>query len=184
MLKAFLLKGILPILLVLSLPPSFSFLCHPPTPTPISLSSTSTITINPEKQNYRIKKNYTPHDGHFRITSLGRKGKTDAALQLYHHLFFSGQGNRLRLVNAVVDACSRATPPRLDTAFRLFNESRAWITPNVYTYGALTSCCARARDADSALMLLEECEPNAVVYGAVLNALGSCGRMDESCGFC
>jgi len=127
------------------------------------------------------------------IVRLGRSGKTDDALDLYrrtmrecrHDSTVAGR-NKLKLMNLAIDACARARPTRLSTAFDIFFdevssddgvEKRATnLRPNVFTFGALMSACARARDAEKAIKLLDVMQskygvkPNAVVFGAAISA--------------
>lgn len=133
------------------------------------------------------------------IVRLGRAGKTDAALSLYEAVWdgslpkkgdSSAGGKNLiapttRLMNAAIDACARAWPPRVEDAFDILEKAMgggkagdgaARVNPNVYTAGSLMSCCARARDADRALSLLRKMQekygirPNAVVYSTAISA--------------
>ena len=122
------------------------------------------------------------------IVSLGRKGKTDEALFLYYELYDTSVQHEIkkkeihsttRLMNAAIDACARAHPPRMEEAFDIFDYAvnvDKRLSPNVFTFGALMSACARARDADRAVQLLEEMEtkynilPNRVVYSTAISA--------------
>eukprot|EP00978_Attheya_sp_CCMP212_P023673 scaffold72985_cov52-Attheya_sp.AAC.4 len=108
-------------------------------------------------------------------------------------------------MNVAIDACARARPTRLKQAFALFHhglgispvptaaaaaaaaslpvpkKSQPTLSPNVFTFGALMSACARGRDPDRAMTLLRSMkeehgiEPNAVVYSTAISA---CERSD------
>ena len=98
-----------------------------------------------------------------------------------------------RLMNSAIDACARATKPKVHqhTAFTIFthaisstNEdgSKKWagaLSPNVFTFGALLACCARNGNTDQSLELLHELEEgnkypdvvlNGVIYSTVISA--------------
>lgn len=104
------------------------------------------------------------------IVKLGRLGQTDAALQLFRSL----ERPTLRQINAVLDACGRANPPRLQTCYDIFRSCCP--KPNVYTFGALLAACARAGDADQAINTLRTMQQthgvtaNAVVYHSAISA--------------
>lgn len=91
------------------------------------------------------------------------------------HLQLPPLSTRVRWWNAALDACARARPTRCDDALALFQrglqlklpmlsyadgegESLPLLQPNVFTFGILTSACARARRADLALDLLRHME--------------------------
>jgi len=107
-----------------------------------------------------------------RIVKLGRRGRTDEALDLYKALQARPVQLNIRHVNAAIDACSRSRPVRWDKALSILNESS--ISPNVYTLGALLNACARNHDAKAALHWLHALEPtvkpNAVCYQAAMTA--------------
>lgn len=129
------------------------------------------------------------------IVRLGRQGQTDAALKLFETL----DHPTVRQVNAVLDACGRARPPRLATALDIFErycgakpspsnnipkKHTNLLQPNVYTFGSLLSVCARAGDVSRALHFLEvlleghdypTLRPNAVLFNTVAAA---CARAD------
>ena len=104
---------------------------------------------------------------------LGRKGRIDQALEIYQSL----PTPTIRQMNAMIDACSRSQPVRLELAFDLLQQ--APVPPNVYTFGSLMSVCARAGSVTRARRVLQTMEgeygvtPNAVVYNAAVSA---CGR--------
>jgi len=131
---------------------------------------------------------------------LGRQGQTDAALQLFDAL----EHPTVRQVNAILDACGRARPPRLQIALDIFERHcggkpsssnniqkekqnqrhHNCVQPNVYTFGSLLSVCARAGDVSRALHFLEvliqghdypTLRPNAVLFNTVAAA---CARAD------
>ena len=107
-----------------------------------------------------------------RIVQLGRKRKTDEALQLYQSL----DHPTVRQTNAALDACARARPVRLKEALMMVDNMPT--DPNVYTLGTLMNACAQAGDADRARQLLDEyahLKPNAVVYNAAVSA---CAKAD------
>lgn len=107
-----------------------------------------------------------------KIVELGRKGLTDEALAVYS----SVEKPTVRLMNSAIDACARARPTRLDRAFQILEESNN-LVPNVFTFGALMSACARARRGDKARALLKSMQekyrvtPNAVVYSSAIAAV-------------
>jgi len=109
------------------------------------------------------------------IVKLGRKGRINQALEVYEAI----PNPVVRQVNAIIDACSRSRPIRLDLAFEILENSP--VAPNVYTFGALMSVCARAPSVDHAVRLLKSMEeqygvaPNSVVYNTAVSA---CGRAD------
>jgi pentatricopeptide repeat protein len=90
------------------------------------------------------------------IVKLGRSGKTHQALDLY----FSIAQPTVRLMNSAIDACSRARPTRLAQAFDILDEGirTKQLQPNVFTFGAIMSACARDRNADRALQVLHSME--------------------------
>jgi pentatricopeptide repeat domain-containing protein 1 len=121
------------------------------------------------------KTSQSPAETERLIVSLGRSGRTDQALQLYQSL----DKPTIRQLNACIDACARARPVRLDQAFQLLQQTqteKSSLIPNVYTFGALMSACARAGQVDAALKLLHQMTdtygvtPNAVVYNAAISA--------------
>lgn len=104
-----------------------------------------------------------------------------------------------RLMNSAIDACARATRPKIyqHTAFDIFHHatssknidgSKKWagaLSPNVFTFGALLACCARNGDIDQSLELLHDLERgdvypdvvlNGVIYSTVISA---CERAKE-----
>lgn len=115
-----------------------------------------------------------------RIVSAGRQGRTDVALDLFHSL----HRPTIRQVNAAIDACARARPVRLSTAFEIFHNSTSnnnhhhysMLKPNVFTYGALMNAVSRAGQVETAIRLLESMEsefqiqPNAVVFHSAVAA--------------
>jgi len=78
-------------------------------------------------------------------------------------------------MNCAIDACARARPTRLEEAFSIFENSD--IQANDFTFGALVSACARARNANRALSVLRSMKskygiaPNAVIYSTVISAV-------------
>ena len=112
-----------------------------------------------------------------KIVKLGRIGKTDEALALYEEEINSNLPTT-KLMNLAIDACARARPTRLTTAVKIFNEGTVEhkLKPNVFSFGALMSTCARARNVSKALKLLSIMEekygvkPNAVIYGTAISA--------------
>jgi pentatricopeptide repeat protein len=103
------------------------------------------------------------------IVQLGRQGYTDQALAVYHKI--PRESRTVRLMNGAIDACARARPTRLQQAFELFeqettepsSEECGAIVPNVFTFGALMSACARARRGDRARELLKTMQVRIVV---------------------
>jgi hypothetical protein len=87
------------------------------------------------------------------IVQLGRAGKTDKALSLYHDI----DQPTTRLMNSAIDACSRARPTRLEQAFEIFESGvqQRGLMPNVFSFGALMNACNRARSSSQALALLK-----------------------------
>lgn len=106
-----------------------------------------------------------------KIVQLGRKGKTTQAITIYKE----APNKTLRMMNAAIDACARARPTRLEQAFQILQESD--LEPNVFTFGALMSACARARRGDKARALLKSMQgkygvaPNEVVYSSAISAV-------------
>lgn len=87
-----------------------------------------------------------------KIVGLGRRGKTDRAIELFHSVDMPS----LRMLNNAIDACARARPTRLNEAFQLLEDGieKKRLKPNVFTFGALMSACSRARAGDRAVKLL------------------------------
>jgi len=87
------------------------------------------------------------------IVKLGRSGKTDEALALYRQVLRP----TVRLMNAAIDACSRAKPTRIEEAFDIFEKSveKYGLKPNVFTFGVLMNTCNRSRNGTKALALLK-----------------------------
>lgn len=170
-----------------------------------SSEKTSPSSQNSNKNNYEsnndegdTKKMYKYNKGitdakslEREVARLGRQGHTDQALFLYYTTFqfpthLINKGNQLhaiptttRLMNVAIDACARARPPRVNEAFDLFEHAvhiDKRLTPNVFTFGALMAVCARGRDADRAIRLLNDMEtkyntlPNGVVYSTAISA--------------
>jgi len=108
------------------------------------------------------------------IVKLGRSGKTDEALSLYHEV----DQPTIRLMNSAIDACSRARPTRLEQALNLFRDGveNHSLKPNVFTFGALMNACNRDRNSSEALKVLKMMKeeygvmPNAVVYSSAISA--------------
>lgn len=137
----------------------------------------------PKYENYPTTSSSTSAmDLERQIVRAGRQGKTDVALDLFYAIAHP----TLRQVNAAIDACARATPVRLTTAFAIvqalsmeevepqstsFNNntstfpnrqknknSRRSLKPNVYTYGALMNAVSRQGDVHTAVQLLDTME--------------------------
>ena len=89
-----------------------------------------------------------------KIVKLGRAGKTDEALSLYHSI----DRPTIRLMNSAIDACSRARPARLQQALEIFQAGveQHGLVPNVFTFGVLMNVCNRDRNANQALELLKQ----------------------------
>lgn len=89
------------------------------------------------------------------IVQLGRRGKTDQALEVYRSIV---RTPTLRQWNSAMDACARARPTRFDTCFELFHQGihLHHLHPNEYSFGALLSACSRARRADFAIQVLQD----------------------------
>lgn len=98
----------------------------------------------------------SPPDIEREVVRLGRSGKTDEALDTYRSVLRPS----IRLLNAAIDACSRATPTRLEQAFDLLQDGieKKNLKPNVFTFGSLVSACSRARKADRAIKVLRSME--------------------------
>ena len=92
-----------------------------------------------------------PRELERRIVALGRRGFTDEAL----HIYYSTSQPTVRLMNSAIDACARARPARLEKAFLILEEAGPTLQPNVFTFGALMSACARAKRGDKATTLLK-----------------------------
>jgi pentatricopeptide repeat domain-containing protein 1 len=114
-----------------------------------------------------------------KIKSLGRSGKTDEALQIYATL----DRPTIRILNGAIDACARARPTRLGTAFKIFDDAMKTtpLKPNEFTFGSLINACNRARNAEKAMEVLRSMEkdygvaPNAIVYSSAISA---CARSE------
>jgi pentatricopeptide repeat domain-containing protein 1 len=114
-----------------------------------------------------------------KIKSLGRSGKTDEALQIYATL----DRPTIRILNGAIDACARARPTRLDTAFEIFDNAMKTtpLKPNEFTFGSLINACNRARNAEKAMEVLRTMEkdygvaPNAIIYSSAISA---CARSE------
>ena len=140
--------------------------CHASTVSESSTSNTSAST----RRKVKLSRKEEIRSIEREIVQLGRSGKTDDALALYDSVWVgyenrSGLKPTTRLMNSAIDACARARPPRMKTAFGILEKAMeggergaARLKPNVYTAGALMSCCARARDADRALSFLRGME--------------------------
>jgi len=113
---------------------------------------------------------------------LGRKGRTDEALQVFESI----QRPNIRIINGAIDACARARPTRLKKAFEIFERatsttSKYALKPNVFTFGSLMNACNRARNVDKAMETLRSMEkeygvvPNAIVYSSAISA---CARSE------
>ena len=85
------------------------------------------------------------------IVELGRKGLTEEAIAVYESI----PKPTVRLMNSAMDACARARPTQLQKCFDILQKAPPSITPNVFTFGALMSACARARRGDKARHLLK-----------------------------
>lgn len=122
------------------------------------------------------------------IRDAVRAGRTDRALSLWRGARDSSSSSAVdvRCLNAALDACARARPPRVEMADALLAEvvASGRPRPNVFTFGALMSARARARDADGAASLLEEfpkrhgVRPNPVVHATAVSAAARAGRPD------
>ncbi|CAJ1952294.1 unnamed protein product [Cylindrotheca closterium] len=125
----------------------------------------ATSRTSPASKTYKVEK---------KVTQLGRSGKTDEALELFH----SVECPSTRLVNCAIDVCARSRPPRLEKAISILesavNEKNLRV--NVFTFGSLMNVCNRARNSTKALELLRSFEkehrvaPNAVVYSSAISA--------------
>jgi pentatricopeptide repeat protein len=114
-------------------------------------------TFNPSSQFFMVNPGVkAPPDIEREVSRLGKSGRTDEAISLYH----SASRPKIRLLNGAIDACSRARPPRLEQAFELLTDGveNKSLQPNVFTFGSLISACARARNADLAMKVLRSME--------------------------
>mmetsp|Transcript_20907 Transcript_20907/g.29515 ORF Transcript_20907/g.29515 Transcript_20907/m.29515 type:complete len:797 (+) Transcript_20907:176-2566(+) len=144
-------------------------------------SSSSSTTLYATSQESRSSSMETIVQLERDIVKLGRRGKTDDALQLYKSIEYP----TIRQMNGAIDACARARPTRLKEAHDIFHHGIQHfnLKPNVFTFGSLMSACARARQADQALQLLKSMktdygvEPNAVVYSTAISA---CARAEPA----
>ena len=144
-------------------------------------SSTTTtslsMAVTTRRQNSSSKLSNADIDR--KIKSLGRSGKTDEALQIYTTL----DRPTIRILNGAIDACARARPTRLHTAFKIFDDAMKTtpLKPNEFTFGSLINACNRARNAEKAMEVLRSMEkdynvaPNAIVYSSAISA---CARSE------
>jgi pentatricopeptide repeat protein len=107
-------------------------------------ASSSSVTAGSRQPNFRELEQ--------EIVRLGRSGRTDDALTVYYAI----ERPTVRLMNGAIDSCARAHSTQLEKAFGILEDGvhRLKLEPNVFTFGALMSACARARRADRALALL------------------------------
>jgi len=148
-------------------------------PTSSTTSLYATTASKQESKRRSTGKNIVQLDRE--IVKLGRRGKTDDALQLYNSI----QHPTIRQMNGAIDACARARPTRLQEAHQIFQNGvqNQNLKPNVFTFGSLMSACARARQAEKALQLLKSMkvdygvEPNAVVLSTAISA---CARAEPA----
>ena len=141
------------------------------------LRSSKASSVDTNKRSQFKRQNNKKIDVERQIVKLGRSGKTDEALALYHKEIQVRP--TVKLMNLAIDCCARARTTQLQTALKIFNEGTKEpfnLRPNVFTFGALLSTCARARDASRALKILDimeskyEVHPNVVVYGSAMSA--------------
>jgi len=149
-------------------------------PSSISSISLAVTTQNSCTSSMSSQRQLSNADLDRKIKSLGRSGNTDEALKIYANI----DRPTIRIVNGVIDACARARPTRLDTAFEIFDsaiKTKATLKPNVFTFGSLMNACNRARDAQKAMKVLRSMEndygvpPNAIVYSSAISA---CARSE------
>ena len=119
------------------------------------------------------------------IVRLGRAGKTDEAIALYRSI--DSPRVTIRVLNGVLDACSRGRPTRVDQAFEIFKEAIATdgksshLRPNVFTFGALMNACKQARDSTRALQLLQSMQVRKRYRSFVDATMRSSDRMETLC---
>jgi len=88
-----------------------------------------------------------------------------------------------RLMNRAIDACARASPPLVDEAWTILHHGEEGgklgtrrLCPNIYTFGSLTSVCAKVGDVNKSLEIIKRMKndykilPNAVVYATAISA--------------
>ena len=104
------------------------------------------------------------------IARLSRTGRAQDALSLYWSVWEMDDNNvqtthvkpTTKLMNHAIDACARCRPsPLVSEAFRIFEHAivggktgQRRLCPNVYTFGALMSVCARVGDVQKCSELL------------------------------
>jgi pentatricopeptide repeat domain-containing protein 1 len=135
------------------------------------------------------------------IVRLGRQRKTDAALQLFESI---PSYPTIRQVNAVIDACARARPVRIEKALQILQQFcqstsssslksdvsdsdrlsnhkiEKKLQANVYTFGALMNAISNSGDVNTAVQYVTETMEKQ--YGVVPNdvvynaAISTCAK--------
>ena len=146
----------------------------------------STVEATSHNNSKKQQQQDAAHQIEQKISSLGKAGKTDEALETYNSLWtqIDSSPNKVRPntrhMNVAIDACARARPPRLSQALDIFhNGIQRGLVPNVFTFGSLLSVCARSRNCEKAIEMLNymqdqyNVQPNGVVYST---AIAACER--------
>jgi pentatricopeptide repeat protein len=139
-----------------------------------STSSPSSITSKPKKP--LSISDYAPATDSKAIERemgrLSRSGRVQDALSLYWSIWEKDESHvsknpqikpTTKLMNHAIDACARCRPsPLLSDAFHIFEHGivggksgHRRLCPNVYTFGALISVCARVGDVHKCSDLLK-----------------------------
>lgn len=152
-----------------------------------SNASSSSITPNQQQimktKHSSNRRRNNKNDIEYEISRLGRRGKTDMALELFHSI----ESPSLRITNTAIDACARAQPVRIDAAYDIYQNMK--IRPNVYTFGSLLNAIRRLGDLDAALQLLSDMQelhditPNAVIYQSIIATAATAVRPDVAVEF-
>jgi pentatricopeptide repeat domain-containing protein 1 len=149
-----------------------------------SVSSSSSAVRPPAPRKFSYES-----DVERQISSAGRQGRTDDAIQLFHSICqhqqlanIQQQQPTLRQLNAVIDACARARPVRLTTAFDFLN---SYTTAKIYppTNGTtktqlLLSKQPSSIPAANTASCIRKLEPNVYTFGALMNAISRLGEID------
>eukprot|EP00529_Nitzschia_sp_RCC80_P000233 CAMPEP_0113493024 /NCGR_PEP_ID=MMETSP0014_2-20120614/28377_1 /TAXON_ID=2857 /ORGANISM="Nitzschia sp." /LENGTH=865 /DNA_ID=CAMNT_0000386871 /DNA_START=122 /DNA_END=2719 /DNA_ORIENTATION=+ /assembly_acc=CAM_ASM_000159 len=119
------------------------------------------------RSNSNSKSSSSNGDTGKKIVQLGRAGKTDEALSLYQNI----KRPTIRHLNSAIDACARARPPRLLTAFKIFHGS--------FGEGGQQQQTQRQKQeeekttgtvADNSNGSNKNLRPNVFTFGALMNA--------------
>lgn len=119
------------------------------------------------------------------MDACGRARQVDRAFSVYEDMKKAGVFPNLITFSLLIDTCGNAREP--EKAFYIFAEAKHWGFPraNVVVYTALIDACSKGGWPEQARevfesMLRDKILPNAITFGAYIDAWNRAGRLDEA----